>query len=208
MESIIIENQGFIDKYIGDAIMALFSGEADNAVKAGIAMLNRLNLYNQERLTYGLKIIKNGIGINTGLLMLGTVGGENRMDGTVISDAVNLASRIEGLTKEYGVSLLISHNTFRRLQHPENYAIRQVDRVQVKGKSEMVTVYEVFDADPVDVKEKKLATLSIFNQACKDYDRQDFYQALQGFESCLNINPGDRIAQIYLQRCLSLLNIQ
>ncbi|MDP5018948.1 MAG: AAA family ATPase, partial [Dolichospermum sp.] len=152
MESAIIENQGFIDKYIGDAIMALFSGEADDAVQAGIAMLNRLNLYNQERINYGLEPIRNGIGINTGLLMLGTVGGNNRMDGTVISDAVNLASRIEGLTKEYGVSLLISQQTFQRLQKPENYAIRQVDKVKVKGKLETVTIYEVFDADTPDIK--------------------------------------------------------
>ena len=95
MEPAIAENSGFIDKYIGDAIMALFSGEADNAVKAGISMLHRLIEYNQHRANSGYKPIKNGIGINTGFLMLGTVGGQNRMDSTVISDAVNLASRGE-----------------------------------------------------------------------------------------------------------------
>ncbi|MCZ0900498.1 adenylate/guanylate cyclase domain-containing protein, partial [Microcoleus sp. HI-ES] len=104
MEPVINENNGFIDKYIGDAIMALFSGEADNAVKAGIAMLHRLAEYNEYCANAGCAPIQIGIGINTGSLMLGTVGGPNRMDGTVISDAVNLASRVESLTKNYGVS--------------------------------------------------------------------------------------------------------
>ncbi|MEG3972906.1 AAA family ATPase, partial [Microcoleus sp. T2B6] len=99
MEPVINENNGFIDKYIGDAIMALFSGEANNAVKAGIAMLHCLVEYNQNRANSGYGPIQIGIGINTGTLMLGTVGGQNRMEGTVISDAVNLASRVESLTK-------------------------------------------------------------------------------------------------------------
>jgi len=156
---VIREHQGFIDKYIGDAIMALFSGGADNAVKAGIAMLNKLVEYNQHRMASGYKPIQIGIGINTGLLMLGTVGEPNRMDGTVISDAVNLASRTEGLTKNYGVSLLITHQTFKRLQNPTDYAIRRIDEVKVKGKSEYVTIYEVFDADPPELKAAKLAML-------------------------------------------------
>jgi PAS domain S-box-containing protein len=156
---VIREHQGFIDKYIGDAIMALFSGGADNAVKAGIAMLNKLVEYNEHRMASGYKPIQIGIGINTGLLMLGTVGEPNRMDGTVISDTVNLASRTEGLTKNYGVSLLITHETFKRLRNPRDYAIRRIDEVKVKGKSEYVTIYEVFDADPPELKAAKLAML-------------------------------------------------
>ncbi|MDE5112450.1 MAG: PAS domain S-box protein, partial [Trichodesmium sp. St7_bin2_1] len=154
MEPAILDNQGFIDKYIGDSIMALFSGDADNAVKAGISMLRRLNQYNQDRANSAP--INISIGINTGLLMLGTVGGTNRMDGTVISDAVNLASRVERLTKNYGVSLLITQQTFARLTQVQDYAIRSIDTVQVKGKSQKVTIYEVFDADPPVVKEGKL----------------------------------------------------
>ncbi len=138
MEPLIVENRGFIDKYIGDAIMALFSGGADDAVKAGIAMLHLLAEYNRHRLKSGYIPIMIGIGINTGSLMLGTVGGHNRMDSTVISDAVNLASRIEGLTKNYGVSLLITHETFLRLTNPADYAFRLIGRVKVKGKSDMV----------------------------------------------------------------------
>jgi len=147
MEPAILENNGFIDKYIGDAIMALFSGSADEAVNAGLAMLQQLQLYNQERVESGETPIKIGIGINTGNLMLGTVGGQNRMDTTVISDAVNLASRVESLTKNYGVSLLITQHTYARLLNPSHYVIRPIDTVKVKGKSELVTVYEVLNAN-------------------------------------------------------------
>ncbi|HIK12328.1 MAG TPA: AAA family ATPase [Oscillatoriaceae cyanobacterium M33_DOE_052] len=201
MEPAIVENNGFIDKYIGDAMMALFSGEADNAVKAGISMLYRLAEYNQHRLNSGYAPIQNGIGINTGSLMLGTVGGQNRMDGTVISDAVNLASRLETITKNYGVSLLISENTFLRLKEPDHYAIRMIDRVTVKGKSQQIAVYEVFDADPPHIKAGKLATRQPFTEGWHFYNRGFCYEAAQRFEICLRHNPDDRVAQIYLQRC-------
>ncbi len=201
MEPLIVENQGFIDKYIGDAIMALFSEGADDAVRAGIAMLHALAEYNQHRAAAGYAPVKIGVGINTGSLMLGTVGGNNRMDGTVISDAVNLASRIESLTKSYQVSLLITQQTFDRLTNPADYAIRKIDRVQVKGKSEMVTVYEVFDADLPEVKAGKLAALQVFSEALSLYDLNNFREAGRLFADCLRQNPGDNAAQIYLDRC-------
>ncbi|AFY81872.1 AAA family ATPase [Oscillatoria acuminata] len=200
MEPAITEHSGFIDKYIGDAIMALFSGEADNAVKAAISMLHRLGDYNQHRIQQGFAPIKNGIGINTGLLMLGTVGGQNRMDGTVISDAVNLASRVEGLTKNYGVALLITDQTYARLMQRESYAIRRIEQVKVKGKSEAVTVYEVFDADSEEMKAGKLATLGRFTEALSLYDAGKFLEAAQLFGDCVTQNPGDRVAQIYGDR--------
>ncbi len=201
MEPAITEYQGFIDKYIGDAIMALFGGGADNAVKAGIAMLQRLSEYNTTRGRPGRPVLKIGIGINTGLMMLGTVGGQNRMNGTVISDAVNLASRLEGLTKNYGVSLLISHHTFLALKNVNDYAIRLIDRVKVKGKSEMVTVYEVFDADLPEVKEAKLVTKPIFEKAMLLYSNAAFAEAARLFKECLHELPADKVAQIYLERC-------
>lgn len=201
MESIIIRNKGFVDKYIGDAIMALFSGSADDAVKAGIAMLHQLVEYNQHRANCNYRAIKIGMGINTGTLMLGTVGGYNRMDTTVISDAVNLAARLEGLTKNYGVSLLISHHTFKELQNPSDYAIRMIDHVKVKGKSELVTVYEVFDADLPEVREGKLANQDQFALALSLYSQQAYAEALQLFEACLGQNQADQVAQIYQQRC-------
>lgn len=201
---VIREHQGFIDKYIGDAIMALFSGGADNAVKAGIAMLNKLVEYNERRTDSGYKMLQIGIGINTGLLMLGTVGEPNRMDGTVISDAVNLASRMEGLTKNYGVSLLITHQTFQLLQNPTDYAIRLIDEVNVKGKSKDVTIYEVFDADPPELKTAKLATLPTFNEAISFYLNNDYAAAADLFAVCEQTCPQDTVVKIYLERCQGL----
>jgi PAS domain S-box-containing protein len=199
MEPAIIENQGFIDKYIGDAIMALFSAIADDAVKAGIAMLQRLTEYNQHRVNSGYAPIKIGIGINTGCLMLGTVGGQNRMDSTVISDAVNLASRLEGLTKYYGVSLLISQQTLGRLHNPMEYCIRFIEQVKVKGKSKAVAVFEVFDGDKAEIKEGKLATKTFFEEGLWLYYQHSFREAAQRFEEVLRINPRDMVAQIYLK---------
>ena len=201
MEPAIVSNNGFIDKYIGDAIMALFSDCADDAVKAGIAMLHILTEYNQHRQSVGYIPIQIGIGINTGTLMLGTVGGQSRMDSTVISDAVNLASRIEGLTKNYGVPLLISHATFERLQNPTDYAIRIVDKVQVKGKSQFVTVYEVFDAETPEKRSAKLENLDVYTEAMLLYDRKEFREAGKLFEECLRTNSSDRVARIYKKRC-------
>jgi PAS domain S-box-containing protein len=201
MELALIENQGFIDKYIGDGIMALFSGSADDALLAGISMLQRLAEYNRNRANFGYVSIKIGIGINTGSLMLGTVGGKNRMDGTVISDAVNLAARLESLTKEYGVPLLITHYTLARLQNPMEYSIRFIDKVKVKGKSKAVAVFEVFDGDEPQVKESKLATKTIFEEGLFLYHQQATKQAAQRFEEVLSLNPMDTVAQIYQSRC-------
>ncbi|HEY9651825.1 MAG TPA: adenylate/guanylate cyclase domain-containing protein, partial [Coleofasciculaceae cyanobacterium] len=201
MEPAIIAHHGFIDKYIGDAIMALFSGSADDAVRAGIAMLEQLTDYNHHRAKLGYVPIHIGIGINTGSLMLGTVGGQNRMDSTVISDAVNLASRLEGLTKSYGVSLLISHHTFAQLQDANQYAFRIIDRLKVKGKSSAVSIYEVFDGEQLELRQAKLATKQDFEQGILLYNLGRFIEAAQRFNNCLYINPMDTVAQIYLKRC-------
>ncbi len=201
MEPAIISNQGFIDKYIGDGIMALFSGIADDAVKAAITMQLHLADYNQHRITAGDVPISIGIGINTGSLMLGTVGGQSRMDTTVISDNVNLASRLEELTKFYGVSLLISHQTLARLQNPTEYSIRFIEQVTVKGKSKAVAVFEVFDGDELELKEVKLATKSLFEKGLYLYYQQAFSEAIKRFETVITINPRDTVAQIYLERC-------
>jgi PAS domain S-box-containing protein len=201
MEPAILENQGFIDKYMGDGIMALFSGAADDALKAGISMLQRLTEYNQHRANSGYMPIRIGIGINTGSLMLGTVGGEHRMDSTVISDAVNLASRLENLTKDYGVSLLITHHTLARLHYPTEYNIRFIEQVKVKGKSKAVAVFEVFDGDEAEMRQGKLATLKIFEGGLWLYHKRALTEAAQMFEAVLNLNPQDTVAQIYLQRC-------
>jgi PAS domain S-box-containing protein len=201
MEPSIREHKGFIDKYIGDGLMALFSGSADDALQASISMLKRLAEYNKTRQRPGRPPLQIGIGINTGLTMLGTVGGFNRMEGTVISDAVNLAARLENLTKVYGVSLLISHHTFLRLEDANDYQFRLIDRVTVKGKSKAVSVYEIFDADPPEIKLAKLNTKTIFEQGLLLYNQEKIQEAESLFQECLKVNPEDSVTQIYLERC-------
>ena len=142
MGPVIRTHNGFIDKYIGDAIMALFTN-ADDAVRAGLAMLETLAAFNAERRPAGQPPIGIGIGINSGSLMLGTIGEKQRMEGTVISDAVNLAARVEDLTKTYREPLLISEFTYQQLVDPKAYDIRSVDVVVVKGKTRPVTIYAV-----------------------------------------------------------------
>ncbi|MEK7990310.1 MAG: adenylate/guanylate cyclase domain-containing protein, partial [Thiotrichaceae bacterium] len=152
MEPVIRQYGGFIDKYVGDAIMALFPRNADDAVQGALAMLETLIDFNQRDCKQVQKeSIRIGIGINTGVLMLGTIGGEKRMDGTVIADAVNLASRVESLTKNYTTDLLITHNTYLKLQDKSSYLIEKVDAVKVKGKSELVTVYAVTNCETESV---------------------------------------------------------
>jgi class 3 adenylate cyclase/FixJ family two-component response regulator len=201
MEPAIIDHCGFIDKYIGDAIMALFGQQADDAVRAGIAMLQQLAEYNTTRTTTERLPIRIGIGINTGILMLGTVGGRFQMAGTAISDAVNIAARLEGLTKQFGVPMLISHETFTKLKNPEEFHIRSIARLKVKGKSNPVTIFEVFDVDPLEIKTKKLATKERFEQALFLFQEGELTRASELFSSCLESNPRDSIAQIYRDRC-------
>ena len=206
MEPIIDKYQGFIDKYIGDAIMALFPTCADDAVQAAIAMLKQLSKYNDGRQRAGYKAIEIGIGLHTGPLMLGTVGDHNRMDGTVISDAVNLASRVEGLTKTYGTPLLITEQTYQQLSDASQYQIRVIDCVNVKGKTELVTIYEVFDGNSSYNFTQKLETLLDFEQGFGCFHHEQFEKALIFFENVLQVNQNDLAAQIYLNHCQKILN--
>lgn len=201
MEPAIIENSGFIDKYIGDEIMALFEVSADSAVNAGVTMLKILAEYNLSRQLIDRQPIEIGIGINTGNLRLGTVGGNFRIDTTVIGDAVNLGSRLEQLTKVYQVPFLISHTTLAALEEPMKYALRFVAQVQVRGKAQKVGVFEVFETDPPAQKQAKLETKPIFELALVRYYQGSIEDAKFLFARCLERNPSDCVAQSYLKRC-------
>ena len=200
MGPIIRDHKGFIDKYIGDAIMALFD-EPDNAVAAAVDMLERLERYNQEeRIRYGREAIRIGIGINTGSLMLGTIGEKDRMDGTVISDAVNLAARVEGLTKEYGVPLVITDNTLNALTDPARYSIRPLGSVTVKGKTKEVTVFEVLNGLGDDERQAKEATRDIYLEGIAALKAGDLGRARTLFEECLAAYPEDMPVRLHLSR--------
>jgi DNA-binding response OmpR family regulator len=197
---VINAHRGFIDNFQGDGMMALFPESADDAVQAAIAMHAAVSAYNKDREKKGFQPIGIGVGLHIGDLMLGIIGHAERMQGTVVADAVNLASRLEGLTRVYGSSITISEPTLSQLKDPDQYKHRFVDRVQVKGKKDPVSVHEVFDGDPPKVAKFKEQTKDDFEQGlCLYYDRK-FSEASVKFNQVLEKNSEDRAARIYLKR--------
>ena len=197
---VINAHQGFIDNFQGDGMMALFPESADDAVRAAIAMHEAVAEYNTDREKNGFQPIGIGVGLHIGELMLGIIGHAERMQGTVVADAVNLASRLEGLTRVYGSSISISEPTLAQLNNPDHYKHRFVDKVQVMGKKDPVSVHEVFDGDPLEVIALKEQTKENFEQGlCLYYDRK-FSEASVKFNQVLEKHPEDRAARIYLKR--------
>lgn len=198
---VIRANNGFIDKYIGDSVMALFPESADDAIRGAIAMQKQLQLYNEYRQQHNRVPIAIGIGVHTGCLMLGTIGERERMESTAIADAVNLASRLEGLTKIYGATLIISGQTLCQVADFSEYNYRFLDCVNVKGKSSSVSVFEVFDGDSIEHQSLKQTTKSLFEEAVFMFHKQRQAQAYLLFQKVLKINPNDKAAIFYLAKC-------
>jgi two-component system sensor histidine kinase ChiS len=197
---IIREHKGFIDKYIGDAVMALFPDNVQDALTAAIDLKLKLEHFNHERQTSGLPPIDVGTGIHTGSLMLGTIGEQQRMESTVISDNVNLAFRLEGLTKLYGASIVISQDSLYKLQQPNRYRFRFLDRVLVKGRIEPVSVFEIFEGDPPHVIDLKQQTLTDFEKGLLHYHSHEFETAQARFARVIAANPADKAAELYFRR--------
>lgn len=205
---IIRKHKGFIDKYIGDAVMALFPETAEDGLRAAIEMQKQVTLYNIEQQKLGYSPITIGIGLHTGSLMLGTIGEEQRMESTVISNAVNLASRLEGLTKVYGASIIISGQTLFNLDDQTQYHYRFLGQVPVKGKKELVPLFEVFDAEPPEIVALKMQTKTRFEQGILLYQTENFEQAYQIFLEIVQINPQDKAAISYVKHCEMIFNEQ
>lgn len=200
---IIQAHGGFIDKYIGDAIMALFPGDNGplGAIRAGIGLREAVTAYNAES---GLPPIAAGVGIHTGHVILGTTGFQNRLDCTVIADAVNLASRLEGLTKYYGSALITSGETWQKLPAESYPAARLVDRVKVKGKSEPVALYDVFEAEGEAGRSAKLQSAESFAVALAAYTAGDFAAANTALEKLASENPADLAVKLLQQRIANI----
>ncbi len=196
---------GFINDFFGDGVMALFPSAPDSAIWAALGMLEELEGLNRELESEGSERIGIGIGINTGPLMLGTIGGRDRLTCTVVGDPANLASRIEGMTRLYGSNLIISEGTHAALQSRTAFALREIDRVRAKGKRKPVTVYEVLDGEPAELRRQKEATLSSFGEALSNYRSGKLEWAKQLFTDCHRKAPNDVALQVYLQRCDTLL---
>jgi adenylate cyclase len=196
---------GIIVKFLGDGMMAVFPEGADDAVAAGVAKQKRVQEFNEERASTTDLPLQVGIGIHVGHMMLGMVGEESRIQGDAFSDNVNLTSRLEGLTKFYGVSMLISGQTLEHMSHPDRYQIRFLDRAIVKGRNEPLTVYEVLDAEPEDIRQLKLQTQTDFNRGVQYYRDRAFSEAKACFEQVLAVHSFDKTAALYLERIESLL---
>ncbi|KTD11981.1 guanylate/adenylate cyclase [Legionella gratiana] len=205
MEPVILRNSGVIDKYIGDAIMALFNN-ADDAIMAASEMLTALDHFNAPRIHNHLEPIHVGIGINTGNLILGTVGFEERMDCSVISDAVNIASRLENLTRIFDIELLISEKTFIQLQYKERYNFRFLGLTKVKGKNLPIKIYEIFNHNSPAQIQLKNDSAAVFATALSHYEAKKFKEALDLFKKILSINPQDSSASYFLEQCKEKIN--
>ncbi|MBF0183054.1 MAG: response regulator [Magnetococcales bacterium] len=199
---------GFIDKFIGDCIMALFPLELANfhngSVDAAIEMGHILKVYNQYRHKSGYKPIRVGVGIHAGPVYLGTVGFEKRMDTTAVGDTVNLASRLETLTKYYGITIAISQPSYDLLDKNRGYCMREIDTVRVKGKSEAVTVWEVVDGANEQRQEQIRASLAQYQEALYWYKTQEWSLAEAVFADLYREMPSDQVCRIYLERCRRL----
>lgn len=201
MTPIISQNNGFIDKYIGDAIMALFPENSQDALDAAISMQQEIRNFNNERIDKNQDEIRVGIGLHSGNLMLGTIGSDKRMDCTVISEAVNIASRIEKLTKIYQSSILISESVIERTRLKENYQYRMLDYVFIKGQSSRVRVFEVLNGQSEYQLGLFNQTFDDFSMALDSYFQNNYRHCVDLMKKVLKTNPHDHAAKIYLNRC-------
>jgi adenylate cyclase len=204
METPITAHHGFIDSYRGDGILALFPGSGDDPVRAAIESLEALHRLNTIRTQRGDRALHIGIGIDTGPLMLGTIGGE-RLSASVIGDSTNTAARIESLTKRYGAWVLISDRTRAAFKTVELCRLREVDRIRPKGKANPITLYEVLDGLPEEERQGKLATQADFERGLALYQAGKAGEGLVHFASALKAWPHDRAAQLYVGRCWNFI---
>jgi adenylate cyclase len=201
MVKIIMERRGIVDKYIGDAIMATFGApvrygdEAQQSVISGFDMLDALKVFNAGQLKKGRPQFKIGIGINYGLVTVGNIGSEQKMDYTVIGDMVNLASRLEGLTKVYHEEMIVSESLVKDLAG--EIPCRTIDKVVVKGKTSGVMIF----APRRNLTPAEAEAWKIHEKAVELYYARDFKAAREGFAEAQRLLPGDQIATRYLERC-------
>jgi predicted ATPase/class 3 adenylate cyclase len=196
----IIGYNGMIQDVRGDEVVAVFESVPD-AVRAGLAMLRSLREHNGERKAVGSEELRAGIGINTGMVGVGLVGGVNRMVLTIIGDAVNLAARIESTNKRYGSALLMSDKTYVRLADRERFDIRRMERVMVVNRRRPVTIYEIYDEDSAPVRAAKRSAQSAFDEAFALFDAGDVDAARAAFEHCRQLLPDDPVAPLHIAHC-------
>ena len=208
MTSVIFNDGGTLDKFIGDAIMAVWGNvrslgtaqDAKNCARAALGMRRELAQLNQKWRSEGRMGLGMGIGINQGEVIVGNIGSQERMDPTVIGDAVNLASRLEGLTRVYGVDILVGASAAELVR--EEVYLRSVARVQVKGKTKPVDVFTFIGSRNEDVDPELLKWLESYEEGFEKFRARDFTQAKILFSRFLEFYPEDLLAKMYLRRTL------
>jgi adenylate cyclase len=196
---------GILDKFIGDALMAGFGvpqslgDNEDRGLRAALAMIRELDAWNAVREDDGKLPLDIGIGLNSDNIISGNIGSKKRMDYTMIGDGVNLAARLESACKQYNARILISAFTQSRLKG--TYRMREVDLVVVKGKTVPVSVYEVLDYHSEESFPNLMEVLPLFREAVRNYRAQKWDAAEARFQQCLALNPQDRLAGMYVERC-------
>ncbi|MDP6708755.1 MAG: GAF domain-containing protein [Alphaproteobacteria bacterium] len=205
MVDCINDEGGMLDKFIGDAIMAVFGtpfgheDDEDRAVRTAISMITKLGAYNVRRMRGGKNPIEMGVGINTDEVVSGNIGSPKRMDYTVIGDGVNLASRLEGLCKPYGAKILISENTLQKLR--STYRTRPVDFVVVAGRSKPVAVHEVMDHHTGESFPNLVEVLNRFRDGLAYYREREWQKATSEFAEALSLNDTDKASEVFIERC-------
>ncbi len=205
MTSIVLRSKGVLDKYIGDAIMAFWGAplelenHADIAAQASIDMLYALDKLRAEFKQKGMPDIDIGIGLNSGPMSVGNMGSGERFTYTVMGDSVNLGSRLEGLTKEYGIKIMISEFTYARMTKAKFFT-RDLDDIRVKGKNEPVKVYQLMRPDFFPDAEMIREFIAHFEKGRIAYKNQNWEEANRAFEKCLNMRPDDKATELYLDR--------
>ncbi|SDQ64690.1 ATP-binding protein [Flagellimonas zhangzhouensis] len=201
MGPIIKENDGFVNQYLGDGIMALFPNTPEGGLDAAIEMQRALALYNKRRVEEkGYRPLSIGIGLHTGPLIMGIIGDTKRNDPAVISDTVNCASRVEGVTKHFGSNIIISGDTLNQIQNPTDFNFRFLGKVRVKGKQKSIEIYECIDGDSIQKISLKLETKSHYDQGISLYYDSQFNEAATAFQWVLYKNPGDTVAHYFNER--------
>ncbi len=194
------KNHGIINQYLGDTIMMLFLHRADDGIQAAIDILRMVDDYNKIRKTQNRRPIRLGMGIHSGPLMMGIIGDIGRTEAAVISDTVNTASRMEGLTKHFHVNFILSEETVQKLENKDTFNLRYLGKVQAKGKFHPIGVYECFDGDSPEQVELKNKTSYQFHEAMEAYYERNMLLALRHFEAVYQANPADRTSFGFLHR--------
>ena len=205
MVEAIFKYKGTLDKYIGDAIMAVFGSplpltdHAWRAVQTAVEMRQRLQEFNDRRLSLHKAPIKIGIGLNSDSVISGNIGSSKRMEFTAIGDGVNLGSRLEGASKQYGCDIVISENTYKPCA--DKVIVRELDRIRVKGRNHPVEIYELIALQGEQISAQKQEIIEHYHKGREYYLNRQFARALGEFGIVMEIDSEDKSAKLHLERC-------